>query len=169
MEELEFMSEKKQISIEYYNKRKAELNEILTVKIPENEEAIKEARGHGDLSENADYDAAKDEQARLDALRRQIEAELDNVEIIDESTINTSEAGLMTIIQLENLATNSTLEICLTSNLESDRNARPRKISIESPMGSAVAGKKVGDLVSVYAPSGKMEYKILSISKNLGK
>ena len=159
------MANKIPVTQEFYDMLSAELSEIRTVKVPENEQAIKVAREHGDLSENADYDAAKDEQGRLHARATEIEQVLDSVEVVSLDNIDTSCANLFTVVKAENTDNGKIIEIRLTSDIEADRQAKPQKISIESPLGSAILGSKVGDDVTVFAPAGEIEYNILKISK----
>lgn len=156
------MSERKKIFLtqEGYDEIKEELNYLINTKRPENIIAIKEARALGDLSENADYDAARNEQAEIEAKIKKLEAIVDNVEIIEE--VSTDKVGLgntVTISYIDDL--DDTDEYKIVGSQEAD--PFESKISNESPIAKALMGHKVGDVVSVLSPNGSYEIKVIEI------
>ena len=139
---------------------KAELENLTTVKRPENVEAIKEARALGDLSENADYDAARNEQAEIEARIKKLEAIIENVEIIEE--VSTDAVGLGNTVKIAYVDDEDDLdEYKIVGSQEAD--PFESKISNESPIAKALMGHKVGDIVSVESPNGNYEVKIVEI------
>ncbi len=154
---------KKQISQSGYNKLSEELDHLVTVKRAEMAQKLKEARAQGDLSENAEYDEAKNEQAILEARIAEIQYILDNSEIVDDSDISIDEVGLGTTIRLHNFRTGKTEIFSIVSS--TDANFKEGKISDESPIGKAALKKKVGDTFLVEAPVGELKFEILEISK----
>ena len=137
------------------------LVELKTVRRPEVTKKIGIAREFGDLSENAEYDAAKDEQGQIEAEIAEIEAKLRNCEIINKKDISTSSVSVGCTVRLYDEAFDEEVEYQIIGSTESD----PLKglISNESPVGKALLGKKKGDVVAVATPGGEIEYKILSI------
>jgi len=156
------MSEKKTV-LTYggLKKLEEELQDLRTVRRKEVAEKIKEARGQGDLSENAEYDAAKEEQAEIEARIAIIEKMLRNAELIDEDELDKDTVGLGSSVKLWDEEYNEELNYTIVGSLEADPFAG--KISNESPLGHALLQKRVGDSVSVEAPDGTINYKILSI------
>jgi len=138
-----------------------ELQELRTVRRKEVAEKIKEARGQGDLSENAEYDAAKEEQAEIEARIAIIEKMLRNAELIDEDDLDKDTVGLGSTVKLWDEEFNEELGYTIVGSLEADPFSG--KISNESPLGHALLQKRVGESVSVEAPDGVISYKILSI------
>ena len=124
-------------------------------------ERIKVARSFGDLSENSEYDDAKNEQAINEARIRDIEATLKNYELIDESDLSTEHVHLSSKVKVEMLQTGSTREFKIVGS--SEINPAEGKISDESPIGSAIMGRSVGDVVEVETPGGSLAIKILEI------
>lgn len=156
------MSEKKKVYLtqEGYDEIKEELDNLINVKRPENIIAIKEARALGDLSENADYDAARNEQAEIEARIKKLEAIVDNVEIIDQVT--TDEVGLGNTVKISYVDDEDDEdEYKIVGSQEAD--PFESKISNESPIAKALLGHKVGDIVSVESPNGSYEIKIVEI------
>ena len=151
------------ISREGLRKAKEKLNYLLNVEYPEVLEAIKEAREHGDLKENAEYKAAKEEQARLESKIAELQRRLANVRIIEESEIKTHEVGLYSKVKVKNIKMNKIQRFIIVGPLEVS--IREGKISYETPIGQALLGKKVGDKISVKVPAGILEFEILEISK----
>lgn len=156
------MSEMKKVYLtqEGYDEIKEELDNLINVKRPENIIAIKEARALGDLSENADYDAARNEQAEIEARIKKLEIVVENAEIIDE--ISTDKVGLgntVTISYVDDL--DDTDEYKIVGSQEAD--PFESKISNESPIAKALMDHKVGDVVSVESPNGSYEIKIVEI------
>lgn len=137
-----------------------ELNELKTVKRPQVIEAIKDARAQGDLSENADYDAARNDQAVLEARIKELEHMIEHAKII-ESRAN-DEVGLGSTIKISYIEDDEEEEYKIVGSLEA--NPFENRISNESPIGKAVLNKKVGDIVSVESPNGSYDVKILSIN-----
>ncbi|MDD4688582.1 MAG: transcription elongation factor GreA [Eubacteriales bacterium] len=155
----------KQITLTYegLEKLEKELEHLKTVGRNEVAEKIKEARGFGDLSENSEYDEAKNEQAQMEVRIAQIEAMLKNVKLIDEEEIDTEKVSVGCKIKVKDITYKETVEYSIVGSTEA--NPFKGKLSDESPVGASFIGKKVGDKVSVETPSGVCEYKILSIEK----
>ena len=156
------MSERKKVYLtqEGYDEIKEELDNLINVKRPENIIAIKEARALGDLSENADYDAARNEQAEIEARIKKLETIIDNVEIIDEVT--TDSVGLGNTVKISYVDDEDDEdEYKIVGSQEAD--PFESKISNESPIAKALMGHKVGDVVSVESPNGSYEIKIVEI------
>ena len=155
------MSEKKKVFLtqEGYDEIKEELDNLINVKRPENIIAIKEARALGDLSENADYDAARNEQAEIEARIKKLEAIVENVEIIDEVT--TDQVGLGNTVKISYVGDDDEDEYKIVGSQEAD--PFESKISNESPIAKALMGHKVGDVVSVESPNGSYEVEIVEI------
>ncbi|MDD5085072.1 MAG: transcription elongation factor GreA [Candidatus Omnitrophica bacterium] len=148
---------------EGFEKLKADLNRLKTVKRKEIIHAVKEARAHGDLSENAEYDVAKEEQYKLERRITELETQLSHVEIIDNEAMGTDRAYLGARLTLEELAAARTVSYVLVSKEEAD--LAKGKISIDSPVGRALLGKKVGEVVAVTLPRGTIQYKITKIER----
>ena len=124
---------------------------------------IAEARDKGDLSENAEYDAAKDAQGLLELKISKLEEVVSNARVIDESTIDTSKASILTKVKIKNKKTGHIVEYMLVSEEEAD--LKSGSISLKSPIGKALLGRVVGDLVVVEVPAGKIEFEILDIGR----
>lgn len=155
------MSERKKIFLtqEGYDEIREELNYLINEKRPENIIAIKEARALGDLSENADYDAARNEQAEIEARIKKLEAVIENVEIIDE--VSTDKVGLGNTVKISYVDDDDVDEYKIVGSQEAD--PFESKISNESPIAKALMGHKVGDVVSVESPNGSYEVEIVEI------
>ena len=134
-----------------------------TVKRREVIKAIAEARAHGDLRENAEYESAKAAQHNLEMRISQLETQLSDVAIIDDTHMDKDKAFLGAILHLKELGKGTDLKYMLVSKEEADLKAG--KISTESPVGRQLLGKKAGDVVEVAIPAGKMRYKILKIER----
>jgi transcription elongation factor GreA len=145
-----------------YNKLKAELEHLRGVERPAISAAIAEARDKGDLSENAEYDAAKEAQGMLEMRIAKLEATLSNARILDESKIDTSTVQILNRVTIKNVATGK--EFCYTIVSENEANIKEGKLSIGTPIAKALLGQKKGAVVEVNAPSGKMNFEILDIS-----
>jgi len=139
-----------------------ELHDLKVVRRKEVAEKIKEARGLGDLSENAEYDSAKEEQAEIEARITQLEKMLRNVEFIDEGGINTDIISLGCHITILDIEFEEEASYALVGSAEADPSEG--KISNESPLGIAMLGHKTDDIIEVEAPDGTIRYKILSIN-----
>lgn len=155
------MSERKKIFLtqEGYDEIREELNYLINEKRPENIIAIKEARALGDLSENADYDAARNEQAEIEARIKKLEAVIENVEIIDE--VSTDKVGLGNTVKISYVDDDDVDEYKIVGSQEAD--PFESKISNESPIAKALMGHKVGDVVSVESPNGSYDVEIVEI------
>jgi transcription elongation factor GreA len=144
-------------------KLKNELEHLTNVERPSMSRQIAEARDKGDLSENAEYDAAKDAQGMLEARIARLEDIIANSRIIDESRIDTSKVQILNKVKIKNLKTNTVMEYVLVS--EQEANLKEGKISVSTPIARGLIGKKIGDVVEVNVPSGKMSFEIMEISK----
>lgn len=142
-----------------------ELHDLKIVKRKEVAQKIKEAREQGDLSENAEYDAAKDEQRDIETRIEEIEKILKNAEVVveDEVDLNTISVGCK--VKVHDMEYDEEIEFKIVGSTEA--NSLQGKISNESPVGKALIGSQAGDLVSVEMPAGVMEYKILEIQRNI--
>jgi len=141
---------------------KAELQHLKAVERPAASRAIAEAREKGDLKENAEYDAAKEQQGLLEAKIALLEGQIANARVIDESTIDTSKVSILTKVTVLNLNTKKAMTYKIVSEKEADLKAG--KISITSPIGKGLLGKKVGDTAEVQAPAGVIKFMIEEIS-----
>ncbi len=147
---------------EGYKKLKSELEHLRSVERPAISAAIAEARDKGDLSENAEYDAAKEAQGMLEMRIAKLEATLANARILDESRINTDSVQILTRVTLKNITANKTVEYTIVS--ENEANLKEGKLSIGTPIAKALLGKKKGDKVDVKVPSGVITFEILNIA-----
>ena len=145
------------------NKLKAELAHMQNVERPAISRQIAEARDKGDLSENAEYDAAKEAQGILEARIHKLEAIIANSRILDESRISTDSVQIMSKVKLKNLKIKAVVEYMLVS--ESEANLREGKISINTPIGQGLLGKKVGDTAEIRVPAGIIPFEIMEISR----
>ncbi len=143
-------------------KLKEELHQLESVERPSISAQIGEARDKGDLSENAEYDAAKEAQGLLEMKISQIKAVLANSRIIDESKIDTSKVQLLNKVRIRNLKNNA--EMTYTLVPESEANLKENKLSISTPIAKGLLGKKVGDTAEIQVPSGLMTFEIIEIS-----
>ncbi len=137
--------------------------ENLTSERPNIALQLAEARDKGDLSENAEYDAAKDAQAMLEAKIMKLEDIIANSRLIDVSRIDTDKVQILNRVKIKNLKTNSTMEYFLVS--ESEANLKEGKLSVNTPIAKGLIGKKPGDVVEITVPSGKMSFQIMEISR----
>lgn len=155
------MAEKHYLTQQGYDERVALLEELKVVRRKEVAEKLKEARAQGDLSENAEYDAAKDEQRDIEAQIVELENILNNVEIIKESDKKSNKIGMQTKVTLLDVEYDEEIVYTVVGTAEAD--SRNNKISNESPLGAALMGRKVGDVVKIEAPVGEIEYKVVKI------
>ena len=147
---------------EDYNKLSAELNKLKTEGRDDIAEKIKEARSHGDLSENAEYDEAMNEQAKMEAEIAKLEADLRNAKILDEEELTTESIHIGSKVKLYDMEYDEEVEYKILGKSDLDNGI----ISDLSPVGSAIMNKKVGDIAEVHTPTGKViKMKILAISK----
>ncbi|MBQ7757004.1 MAG: transcription elongation factor GreA [Oscillospiraceae bacterium] len=146
-----------------YAKLEEERDYLVTIRRSEVAQKLKEARSFGDLSENAEYDEAKNEQAMLEARINEIDFLLSNAVVVDDDDISIHEVGVGSIIKLKDLETGDVETLTIVGSTESDPDNG--KISDESPIGKAAIKKKAGDVIEVSAPIGILKFEILEISK----
>ena len=139
-----------------------ELKYLKSVKRPEVARAIAEAREKGDLSENAEYHAAKEEQGHLEAKISEMETQLAGARVMDESKLDISKAGILSTVEVMNLKLKKKMSFTLVS--EAEANLKENKISVTSPIGKALLGKAIGEKAKAQTPGGEMEFEILNIS-----
>ncbi len=155
--------EKRLLTSAGLKKLEDELADLEVVKRKEVAEKIKEAREQGDLSENAEYDAAKDEQRDIEARIEEIKAILKDVEVVDEDEVDTNKISVGCRVKIYDCEFEEEIEYFIVGSTES--NSLEGKISNESPVGRALMGAKIGDVVTVETQAGSMEYKVLEISR----
>ncbi len=143
-------------------KLKEELNRLSSVEREAAARAIAEARDKGDLSENAEYDAAKEAQALLELRIEKLQATIANARVVDESRLNTNIVQIMNKVKIRNMSNGSVMEILLVG--ESEANLEEKKLAVSSPIGKGLLGKKKGEIAQVVTPSGIIEFEILDIS-----
>ncbi len=156
------------MSVTYYteeglNRLKKELHEMKTVQRPAISNQIAEAREKGDLSENAEYDAAKEAQGLLEMKIAKLEEVISNARIVDESMIDESKVYILSTVLIKNVANGMQMEYTLVAENEADLKAK--KISIESPIGKGLVGKSEGEIADITTPNGVMKFEILKISR----
>ena len=142
---------------------RAELEQLEQVERPRVTNAIAEARDKGDLSENAEYHAAKEEQSHLEYKIAQLKNVVANARLIDESKLDLTKVLALSIVKIKNLKMNKEFEYTLVA--DSMTNIKEGKISVNSPIGKGLLGKKVGDIAQIKVPAGIMELEILNISR----
>ena len=145
-----------------YKKMVEELNELERVQRPAISKQIGEARDKGDLSENAEYDAAKEAQGMLEMKISLLKETIASARMIDESKISTKEVQILTRVKIKNTKTNQVMSYMIVS--ESEANLKEGKLSVTTPIAKGLLGKKVGQKASVAVPSGVMEFEIIEIS-----
>lgn len=150
------------MTAEGYKKLKEELNELERVQRPAISKQIAEARDKGDLSENAEYDAAKEAQGLLEMKISQLKETLASARMIDESKINTNEVQILNRVKIKNSKTGQVMSYMIVS--ESEANLKEGKLSVTTPIAKGLLGKKVGEKASVQVPSGLMEFEVVEIS-----
>lgn len=155
------------MKISYYTKAgldklKDELHQLKSIERPKISKDIAEARDKGDLSENAEYDAAKEAQGMLELRIKNLEIAIGNGRVIDESKIDLSKVSVLSKVKIKNKKNNMHSEYTLVSEEEAD--LKNGKISIKSPIGEGLLGKKIGDVAIIKTPSGNIEFEILEIS-----
>lgn len=148
-----------------YDKLRAELEHLKTKGREEVSQAIAEARDKGDLSENAEYDAAKDAQGYLEMKINEMEKVMANARIIDKSQLDSSKVTVMSTVKIKNKKNNREVTYTLVS--ESEANLKEKKISVTSPIGSGLLGKAVGEIAQVSTPAGNIDFEIMDISINI--
>jgi transcription elongation factor GreA len=148
---------------EGYNKLKEEIEHLQTVKVPEVAQRIKEAREFGDISENSEYDDAKNEQALLEARIYALEEKLRGATVIDSGAVNTETVNVGTKVTLQDMERGDVVQYAIVGSAEAD--PTDHKLSNESPVGRAILGRKPGDKVTVAVPQGSKKFKVLAIER----
>ncbi len=154
--------------VKYYSQEgldalKRELNQLEAVERPKISQAIADARDKGDLSENAEYDAAKEAQGMLELKIANLKNLIAKARVLDESKIDVSKVLIYSIVKIKNLKNN--MEMTYTIVPESEADLKGGKISVSSPIAKALIGNSTGDVVSVQAPAGVMDFEILDVSR----
>lgn len=157
------MSQVSYYTAEGLQKLKDELHEMKTVQRPAISNQIAEARDKGDLSENAEYDAAKEAQGLLEMKISKLEAVVANARVIDESNIDNSKVFILSKVKLKNVANGMEMEYTLVAENEADLKAK--KISVDSPIGKGLLGKEQGTIADIVTPAGVMQLEIIEISR----
>jgi transcription elongation factor GreA len=157
------MSQINYYTVEGLKKLKDELHEMKTVQRPSISNQIGEARDKGDLSENAEYDAAKEAQGLLEMKISKLETVLSNARLIDNSTMDNSKVFILSNVKIRNVANKMEMEYLLVAENEADLKAK--KISIDSPIGKGLLGKKQGDIADVQTPNGIIQFEIIEITR----
>ena len=159
----------KMTKVSYYTaeglkKLKEELDHLRDVERPKASQAIADARDKGDLSENAEYDAAKEAQGLLEMKIAKLEETVANARIIDESQLDTSKVLVLSTVKLKNQANGMQMKYTLVAESEAD--LKSGKISVTSPIGKGLLGKSVGEVAEIQVPNGKLKFEILEISRD---
>ncbi|HPX04443.1 MAG TPA: transcription elongation factor GreA [Tenuifilaceae bacterium] len=157
------MSQVVYLTEEGLQKLRSELEQLKSVERPAISRMIAEARDKGDLSENAEYDAAKEAQGLLEMKIAKLEDTVAKARIIDESRIDTSKVQILNKVTIKNLKTNTSMTYTLVA--ESEANLKEGKLSVGTPIAKALLGKKVGDVVDVEVPSGSVKFEVIEISR----
>ena len=142
---------------------KAELDQLRDVERPRASQAIAEARDKGDLSENAEYDAAKEAQGLLELKIAKLEELVASARVIDESQLDTSKVLILSTVKLKNKANNAVMTYTLVAESEAD--LKTGKISVSSPIGRGLLGKSVGDIAEIKVPNGTLQMEIIEITR----
>lgn len=157
------MSKISYVTEEGLNKLKNELHQLMNVERPAISKQIAEARDKGDLSENAEYDAAKEAQGMLEMRISRLQETIMNSRLLDESKLDASKVQIFSRVTIRNKTNNATMVYTIVSESEADLKAG--KISISTPIAKGLFGKKVGDLVEITVPSGTIPFEIVEISR----
>lgn len=144
-------------------KLKAELKQLETVERSSISKQIAEARDKGDLSENAEYDAAKEAQGLLELKISKLKDLIANSRVVDQSELDTSKVLILSKVTIKNVANGATMEYTLVS--EKEANIKEKRISVDSPIAKGLLGKSVGDVAEIEVPSGKMKFEIMEIKR----
>ena len=156
------MSDIKYFTKEGLKNLQDEINHLKTIERPNIIKEIAEARDKGDLSENAEYDAAKEAQGILEAKIAKLEGQLNQARVLDESELDTSSVHLLTKVTIRNTENDMQLTYSIVPELEA--NLLEKKISVESPIARGLLGKKVGEIAKIQVPSGIVKFEIISIT-----
>lgn len=154
------MSDRQPMTLAGKSKLEAELKTLLQVERPQVIKAIEEARGHGDLSENADYDAAKDRQAMIEGRIADVQGKLANAEVVDTASLQSEKIIFGAVVELQDLESDETVQYQIVGEDESD--VKEGKISIFSPIARSLIGKRKGDIIEFRSPKGEKEYEVLN-------
>lgn len=157
------MNQVKYFTKEGLEKLKEELEQLKSVERPAISQQIAEAREKGDLSENAEYDAAKNEQGMLELRISKLEETLRNARVIDESQLDDSKVSILSKVKLKNMKNNAVMEYTLVP--ENEANIKKGKISVSSPIARGLLGKEPGDEVEIEVPAGLLTFKVMDISR----
>ena len=157
------MSKVSYYSPEGLKKLRDELNHLKAIERPKASEAIAEARDKGDLSENAEYDAAKEAQGLLEMKISKLEETLSSARLIDESQLDTSKVLVHSTVKIKNQTNGAEMKYTLVAQSEAD--LKSGKISVDSPIGKGLLGKKVGETAEIQVPNGTMKFDVLDISR----
>jgi len=158
----EVMTKVSYYTAEGLKKLRDELDQLKSIERPKASQAIAEARDKGDLSENAEYDAAKEAQGMLEMKINELEKKIMNVRILDQSDVDTSRVNMMTYVKLKNHKINKELTYQIVAEAEADIKAG--KISVNSPIGAGLLGRIIGDKAKIATPAGEMILEILEIT-----
>ena len=159
------MSEEILLTQEGYDKLEAERDELVSVRRKEVSERLKEAMSYGDLSENAEYDAAKNEQAELEERIHKLETMMRNAKIINEDEVSGDQVNVGLKVRVKDKSNGEEQEFVIVGSTEADPFATPAKISNESLVGRSLLGKRIGEVVEILVPDGTLHYTIEEISK----
>ena len=157
------MSKISYLTEEGMQKLKNELDYLSNIERPAISKQIADARDKGDLSENAEYDAAKEAQGMLELKISRLQDVIANSRIIDESKIDTTKVQILNKVKIKNKKNNATMEYTIVS--ESEASLKDGKISVDTPIAKGLLGKKVGDVVNINVPSGEMLFEIINIAR----
>lgn len=159
------MSEEILLTQEGYDKLEAERDQLVSVRRKEVSERLKEAISYGDLSENAEYDAAKNEQAELEERIHKLENMLRNAKIINEDEVSGDHVNVGLKVRIKDIDSGEEQEFVIVGSTEADPFAEPAKISNESLVGQGLLGKSIGDVAEIVVPDGTLHYRIEEISR----
>jgi len=151
------------LTLEGLEKMRAELDQLKRVERPRISQQIAEARDKGDLSENAEYDAAKEAQGLLELKISKLETKISEAKVIDESKLDMSKVLILSKVTLKNLANGATMSYTLVP--ENEANLKEFKISVDSPIGKGLLGKKVGEVAEITVPNGKVKFEVVNIGR----
>jgi len=157
------MSEINYYTPEGLDNLKSEIKQLESIERPKISQQIAEARDKGDLSENAEYDAAKEAQGMLEARISKLKNKLANARIIDDIEIDNSKVFILSTVRIKN--TKNQMELSYTLVAENEANIKSGKISVDSPIGKGLLGKKVGDIADINTPAGIIKFEVLSITR----
>ena len=157
------MSDVSYYTQEGLDRLKNDIKELESIERPKISQQIAEARDKGDLSENAEYDAAKEAQGLLEARIAKLKNKLANARLIDDSDIDSSKVFILSTVKIKNIQ--NKMEVSYTIVAENEADLKARKISVDSPIGKGLLGKSVGDTADIQTPSGIMKFEVISIER----